>query len=264
MQYYEGLKFSEFKESMNKLFQDLINKIVTLKAASKAYFAVENIGDFKLINDKSAKYIGEYTYSPSHSQRNLKINFFQLHEIYKTDFLKKGVLFEDFCKIILLHEVGHAIDFNSYSRQERPLSSLTNELAGMLKKIDARKQDVICEVNRVILQINQYVKENIYIKEKKANEIAGMLIKKLEKNNHSLKRAFKIFLAHHKQYLEFEDIPIIREVMAKKNIASQVQQIMKEYLEKRTNEKFNKVLNRIRKEQRYNIKNYAITPLLRK
>ena len=129
MQYYEGLTFSEFKEGINKLFQDLVNNIVKLKVISKQYLEAEIVRSFKVINNKSAKYIGQFTYSPSNGQRSLKVNFYQLHEIYKETFLKKGVLFEDFCKIILLHELGHAIDFNSSKIQEKPLNSFTNELA---------------------------------------------------------------------------------------------------------------------------------------
>ena len=259
MQYYEGLTFSEFKEGINTLFQDLVNNIVKLKVISKEYLEAEIVRSFKVINNKSAKYIGQFTYSLSNSQRSLKVNFYQLHEIYKETFLKKGVLFEDFCKIILLHELGHAIDFNSCKVQEQPLNSFTNELACTLKNKNDGHHDVICEANKVIFQINQYVKENIYIKEQNANEIAGMLIKKMEKNNHSLKRAFKIFLAHHKQYLEFEDIPIIRAVIAKRGVSSPIQHIMKEHLWKRTNEKYSKILNRSYKEVRYKKASFTLS-----
>lgn len=264
MRYYEGLTFSEFKESINEMFQDLVNKIVGLKVINKEYFSKEIFGSFKVINDKSVKYIGQFTYSPSNNQRNLKVNFYQLHEIYKEVFLKKGVLFEDFCKIILLHELGHAIDFNGCRVQEKPLHSFTNELALMLKNTNDGHRNVVCEANKVIFQINQYVKENIYVKEKTANEIAGILIKKMEKNNHSLNRAFKIFLEHHKRYLEFEDIPIIRGVIAKRNISSPIQHIMKEYLGKRTNEKYRKILNRIHKERSNKKENHVFIPLLGK
>ena len=251
MQYYEGLTFSEFKEGINKLFQDLVNNIVKLKVISKEDLEAEIVRSFKVINNKSAKYIGQFTYSPSNDQRSLKVNFYQLHEIYKETFLKRGVLFEDFCKIILLHELGHAIDFNNSKVQEKPLNSFTNELALKFKNINEGQHDIIYEANKVVFQINQYVKENIYAKEKKANEIAGMLIRKIEKNNHSLKRAFKIFLAHHQQYLEFEDLPIIRAVIAKRNVSSPIQHFMKEYLGKRTNEKYSRILNRSYKEARY-------------
>ena len=251
MRYYEGLTFSEFKGDVNKLFQHLVNNIVKLKVMSKQSVGPENFGTFKVINDKSANYIGQFTYSPSNGQRILKVNFYQLHQIYKETFLKIGVLFEDFCKIILLHEIGHAIDFNSYKVQEQPLDVFTNELACSLKNINDGQHDVICEANKAIYQINQYVKENIYVREKKANDIAYMLIRKIEKNNHSLNRALKIFLAHHKQYLEFEDIPIIRGVIAKRNVSSSIQHIMKDYLGKRTQEKYRKVLNGMHKEQYY-------------
>ena len=259
MQYYEGLTFSEFKEGVNKLFQDLINNVVRLKFVNKEDFEAGIIKSFKVINDKSVNYIGQFTYFPSNGQRDLKVNFYQLHEIYKDVFLKKGVLFEDFCKIIIFHELGHAIDFNSCKVQQKPVHSFTNELACTLKNKNDGHHDVICEANKVIFQINQYVKENIYIKEQNANEIAGMLIKKMGKNNHSLKRAFKIFLAHHKQYLEFEDIPIIRSVIAKKSVSSPVQHIMKEYLWKRTNEKYRKILNRIHKEGSYKKENFVLS-----
>jgi len=251
MQYYEGLTFSEFKESMNKLFQELVDNIVRLKVVNKEDFEAGIIKSFKVINDKSVKYIGQFTYSLSNGQGNLKVNFYQLHEIYKEEFLKMDVLFEDFCKIILLHELGHAIDFNSCKVQEQPLDVFTNELACSLKNINDGQHDIICEANKAIYQINQYVKENIYVREKRANDIACMLIRKIEKNNHSLNRALKIFLAHHKQYLEFEDIPIIRGVIAKRNVSSSIQHIMKDYLGKRTQEKYRKVLNRMHKEQFY-------------
>lgn len=259
MQYYEGMKFSEFKKGINKLFQELVNNIVKLKITSKEHFEAEIVRSFNVINDKSVNYIGQFTYSPSNGQRNLKVNFYQLHEIYKEKFLKMGVLFEDFCKIILFHELGHAIDFNSCKVQEKPLHSFTNELACTLKSINDGQHDVICEANKVIFQINQYVKENIYEKEKKANEIADKLIKKIEKNNHSLKRAFKIFLAHHNQYLEFEDIPIIRGVIAKRSVSSPVKHIMKEYLWKRTNEKYRKILNQMHKEGSYKKESFVLS-----
>ena len=259
MQYYEGLTFSEFKEGINKLFQDLVNNIVKLKVISKEDLEAEIVRSFKVINNKSAKYIGQFTYSPSNGQRSLKVNFYQLHEIYKETFLKRGVLFEDFCKIILLHELGHAIDFNSSKIQEKPLNSFTNELALKFKNINEGQHDIIYEANKAVFQINQYVKENIYAKEKKANEIAGTLIRKIEKNNHSLKRAFKIFLAHHKHYLEFEDIPIIRAVIAKRSVSSPVQHIMKEHLWKRTNEKYRKILNRSYKEVRYKKASFTLS-----
>ena len=83
MQYYEGLTFSEFKEGINKLFQDLVNNIVKLKVIGKEYLESEIVRSFKVINNKSAKYIGQFTYSPSNGQRSLKVNFYQLHEIYK-------------------------------------------------------------------------------------------------------------------------------------------------------------------------------------
>lgn len=262
MKYYEGLTFSEFKEGMNKLFQDLVDNIAKLKVISKEYFETEIVRSFKVINDKSVKYIGQFTFSPSNGQRNLKVNFYQLQEIYKETFLKKGVQFDDFCKIILLHELGHAIDFNNSEVEEKPLDSFTNELACTLKNINDAQHNILLEANRAILQINQYVKENIYVKEKKANEIAGMLIKKMEKNNHSLHRAFKIFLAHHKQYLEFEDIPIIRGVIAKRNVSSQIEQLMQEYLGKRVNEKYSKILSHIHQEKRYKKENRVFLPLL--
>ncbi|MGM9944868.1 MAG: hypothetical protein ACI33M_07990, partial [Lysinibacillus sp.] len=128
-----------------------------------------------------------------------------------------------------------------------------------LNNINDGQHDAICEANTIIFQINRYVKENIYVKEKKANEIAAMLIKKMEKNNHSLKRAFKIFLAHHKQYLEFEDIPIIRGVIAKKSVSSPVKHIMKEYLWKRTNEKYREILNRMHKDESYKKEKFILS-----
>lgn len=249
MRYYEGLTFSEFKKDLNKLFQHVVTYIDGLKVSSEHYFDRGIVGSFKVINDKSAKYIGQFTYSPNNRQRNLKINFYQLHEIYKETFLKLNVLFEDYCKIILLHELGHAIDFNSSNVQEKPLETFTNELAWTLKNINEGQHDVICEANKAIFQINRYVKQTIYMREKKANEIAHMLIKKVERNNHSLKRAFKIFLLHHKQYLEFEDIPIIRGLIAKGNVSSPVQHVMKEYLGKRIAEKYRGILNRIKQEK---------------
>ena len=249
MRYYEGLTFSEFKKDLHKLFQNLVTYIDGLKVNSGHYFDKEIVGSFKVINDKSAKYIGQFTYSPNNRQRNLKINFYQLREIYKETFLKLNVLFEDYCKIILLHELGHAIDFNSNNVQEQPLETFTNELAWTLKNINEGQHDVICEANKAIFQINRYVKQTIYMREKKANEIAQLLIKKMERNNHSLKRAFKIFLAHHKQYLEFEDIPIIRGLIVKGNVSSPVQHVMKEYLGKRIAEKYRGILNRIKQEK---------------
>ena len=249
MRYYEGLTFSEFKKDLNKLFQHVVTYIDGLKVSSGYYFDKEIVGSFKVINDKSAKYIGQFTYSPNNRQRNLKINFYQLREIYKETFLKLNVLFEDYCKIILLHELGHAIDFNSNNVQEQPLETFTNELAWTLKNINEGQHDVICEANKAIFQINRYVKQTIYMREKKANEIAQLLIKKMERNNHSLKRAFKIFLAHHKQYLEFEDIPIIRGLIVKGNVSSPVQHVMKEYLGKRIAEKYRGILNRIKQEK---------------
>ena len=249
MRYYEGLTFSEFKKDLNKLFQHVVTYIEGLKVSSGYYFDKEIVGSFKVINDKSAKYIGQFTYSPNNRQRNLKINFYQLREIYKETFLKLNVLFEDYCKIILLHELGHAIDFNSNNVQEQPLETFTNELAWTLKNINEGQHDVICEANKAIFQINRYVKQTIYMREKKANEIAQLLIKKMERNNHSLKRAFKIFLAHHKQYLEFEDIPIIRGLIVKGNVSSPVQHVMKEYLGKRIAEKYRGILNRIKQEK---------------
>lgn len=249
MQYYENLTFSEFKKEINKLFENLVNKITKLKAVNKMHFEEGIFGSFKVINDKSAKYIGQFTYSPSNRQRNLKINFYQLLEVYKESFLKLAVQFEDFCKIILLHELGHAIDFNNNSVEEKPIHSFTNELACTLKNINEEQNDIAYETNKAILQINRYVKENIYMKERKANEIAEMLINKLEKNNHSLKRAFKIFSAQHKQYLEFEDIPIIRTVIAKRSISSPIQRMLEEYLGRRTNEKYRKIIDRIRQQE---------------
>lgn len=251
MRYYEGLTFSEFKKDLNKLFQHVVTYIDGLKVSSEHYFDRRIVGSFKVVNDKSAKYIGQFTYSPNNRQRNLKINFYQLHEIYKETFLKLNVLFEDYCKIILLHELGHAIDFNSSSVQEKPLETFTNELASTLKNINEGQHDVICEANKAIFQINRYVKQTIYAREKKANEIAQLLIKKMERNNHSLKRAFKIFLLHHKQYLEFEDIPIIRGLIAKGNVSSPIQHVMKEYLGKRIAEKYKGILNRIKQEKGY-------------
>ena len=251
MRYYEGLTFSEFKKDFHKLFRNLVTYIDGLKVSSEHYFDKEIVGSFKVINDKSAKYIGQFTYSPNNRQRNLKINFYQLHEIYKETFLKLNVRFEDYCKIILLHELGHAIDFNNSNVQEKPLETFTNELACTLKNINEGQHDVICEADKAIFQINRYVKQTIYAREKKANEIAHMLIRKLEKNNHSLKRAFKIFLAHHKQYLEFEDIPIIRGLIAKGKASSPIQHLMKEYLGKRITEKYRRILKRIKQEKNY-------------
>ena len=264
MHFHEDLTFSEFKKEINKLFKDLVNKITKLKEVNKIRFEKETVGRFKVINDKSVKYIGQFTYSPSIRKRNLKVNFYQLREIYKESFLKLDVQFEDFCKIILLHELGHAIDFSSNSIEEKPIHSFMNELACTLKNVDEEQNDIVYEANRAILQINRYVNENIFVKEKKANKIAEMLINKLERNNHSLKRAFKIFLIRHKQFLEFEDIPIIRTVIANRSISSPVQNMLEEYLGRRTNEKYRKILNRIKNEERYKKENASLPRFLRK
>ena len=251
MRYYEGLTFSAFKKDVNKLFQHVVTYIDGLKISNGHYFDKKFVGSFKVINDKSAKYIGQFTYSPNKRQRNLKVNFYQLHEIYKETFLKLNIQFEDYCKIVLLHELGHAIDFHNSNVQEQPIETFTNELAWTLKNINEGQHDAICEANNAIYQINRYVKQTIYMRENKANEIAAMLIKKLEKNNHSLKRAFKIFLLHHKQSLEFEDIPIIRGLLAKGNVSTPVQHLMKEYLGKRISEKYRRILNRMKQEKSY-------------